>query len=257
MARDRDEVAEHSLARELRPGTWPDDRDLADRARPAHHGIGGTVDPGQQVIGGNGLGLHPGGHRPGPLLTGPARPGLLRAGPLRTGELKRRDVPDPLPGRGRLVRLRAGYPRDATAGDLFQGELPAEDKRREDHHLRDGVPALDVRGGIRLGQAGPLRRGQCLLVGGAVGHLGQDRVGGGVQHAAQAEWDGTGQALGQRGQHRRPRHDRGLGAERHPAAAGERGQLGAVPGNRPLVGGDHRYAAPERLPHVAQAWLGI
>jgi len=53
LARDRNEVSEHALARELRPGTRPDDRDLADRAGPAHHGVGDAVDPGQQVIGGD------------------------------------------------------------------------------------------------------------------------------------------------------------------------------------------------------------
>jgi hypothetical protein len=47
LARDRDEVAEHPLAGKLWPGTGPDDCDLAERVRPAHHGIGDAVDPGQ------------------------------------------------------------------------------------------------------------------------------------------------------------------------------------------------------------------
>jgi hypothetical protein len=36
-----------------------------------------------------------------------------------------------------------------------------------------------------------------------------------------------------------------------------RGKFRPVQGHRPLVGGDHRYSAPKRLPHVGQARLAI
>ena len=60
------------------------------------------------------------------------------------------------------------------AGDLLTAKLPAEDQRREDHHLRDRVMALDVGGWVRLGQAGALGLCQRFRIGQAVSHLGQD-----------------------------------------------------------------------------------
>ena len=77
---DCDDVAEHSLARQVRSGARSDDRDFSDRAGLAHQRVGGAVDAGQHVVGRHGLGLHAGGHG-----SGPARP----------RERKRRDVPAP------------------------------------------------------------------------------------------------------------------------------------------------------------------
>src|SRR5215471_1144800 len=72
---------------------------------------------------------------------------------------------------------------DAAAGDLLAPELPAEDQARQDHHLGDGVVALDVGGRVPFGQAGPLRLGQRVLIGPALGHPGEDEVHGGVEQA--------------------------------------------------------------------------
>ena len=65
------------------------------------------------------------------------------------------------------------------------------------------------------------------------------------------------QALGQRAEHRCSRHDRGPGTERRALTSGQRGKFRPVQGHRPLAGGDHRYPAAKRLPHVGQARLAI
>jgi hypothetical protein len=51
-ARDRDEVAEHALARELEPGSGAHDGDLPDRRRPADHGVVRPVDARERVVAG-------------------------------------------------------------------------------------------------------------------------------------------------------------------------------------------------------------
>jgi hypothetical protein len=46
LSRNRDDVAEYSLACEVRPSAGPNDHDLADRARLEDKGIGRAVDAG-------------------------------------------------------------------------------------------------------------------------------------------------------------------------------------------------------------------
>jgi hypothetical protein len=149
------------LASKLRSNSRTGDRDLADRAGLADHRIGDAADAGQRVASGEGFGLHAGGHG---------------SGAVRAGEPERRDVPQPSSRRYRLAGLLAGDTGDAPAVDLLATELPAKDQRREDHHLRDRVLALDVRGRVPLREPGALRLSKCVRIAEAVSHLGQDEV---------------------------------------------------------------------------------
>ena len=112
---DRDDVAEHPLACEMRSGARSGDRDLSNRAGVVHHGIGDAVDFRQRVIGVNDLRLHASGH--GPRAIWP-------------GERERRDVPDPLSSRCRLACFPASDAGDAEAGDLLAFELPETSAER-------------------------------------------------------------------------------------------------------------------------------
>ena len=140
-----------------------------------------------------------------------------------------------------MIDLRASDLRDTAAGDLLAPKLPAEDERRQDHHLRDGVVALDVRGWVALGQArppAPPRARPRRTLPSAI------RVRMKLAVALSSPRSGdryrTREAIDQRAEHRRSRHHGGLGAERDPAAARELGELDAVQRDRPLVRGDHR-----------------
>ena len=241
-ARDRDHVAEHAESRELRSGTRPGDRDLADRIGAADHGVRRALDVRERIVGADELGLHARADR--------SRPAGLR-------ELERRDVLDALPERSRALELRAGDAGDAAARDLVAPQLPAEHERRQDHHLRDGVVAVDVGAGITLGEAGPLCLRERLLVGRARRHPREDEVGGRVEQAAQAQRDRAREPVDERAEQRRARHDGRFGAERDTAAARELRELDAVQGDRPLVRRDHRDAAPERLAHVREPGLAV
>ena len=64
----------------------------------------------------------------------------------------------------RCFEVRGGHLRDAFSGDVGVEHGPAEPERREDRGLLGGVVALDVRGGIRLGEAAGDRLVQHFLV---------------------------------------------------------------------------------------------
>jgi hypothetical protein len=123
------------------------------RACLEHHGAGGAVDARQGIAVTDEPGLHAGRHA---------------ARSFWPGDAERRDVLDTAADRPRLGDLPAGDGGDAPHGDLPVAEPPAEDQARQDHHLRRGVVALDVRGRVPSGQAGPLRPGQRILIGPAV-----------------------------------------------------------------------------------------
>src|SRR5215216_7286739 len=110
-ARDRDQIAQHALARELGAGSGSDDRDLSDRRCAEDDCIGGPLDMGQRIVAANQLGLDASGHVPRSI---------------RFGELERRDVLEPRAGGFGLVDLRARGIGDCAAGDLLASELGAE-----------------------------------------------------------------------------------------------------------------------------------
>ena len=133
------------------------------------------------------------------------------------------------------VELRSSDADDPTAGDLFASKLPAEYKPGQDHQLRHGVMALDIRCRVALGQARRLRLGECVLVGAALIHPREDEVGSRIEQAPERHRDRSCETVDQRAKHRSAGHDGRLGAKRHPAAARQARELHAVQGDRPLV----------------------
>jgi hypothetical protein len=179
------------------------------------------------------------------------------AGSARLRELQRRDVLYARATRGGAVELRASDVHDAVAGDLLASQLPAEHEPRQDHQLRHGVVALDVGGGIALGQARRLRLGECVVVAGAFVHPREDEVGGGIQQTSEPYRDRSREPVDQRAENRRAGHDGRLGAERHAAAAGQARELDPARRDGPLVRRHDRDCAPERLEHVREAGLAV
>jgi hypothetical protein len=163
------------------------------------------------------------------MVTSPI--GLAR----QTTALVVRDVLESRPARGGAVELRSSDVRDPAARDLFASKLPAEYERRQDHHLGHRVMALDIGGRVALGQAGRLRLGECVVVGAAFIHPGEDEVGGRIEQTPERYRDRSRQTVDQRAEHRRAGHDGRLGAKRHPAPARQARELHSAQGDRPFV----------------------
>src|SRR5258708_6507285 len=100
----------------MRCGPFSDARSCETDWVLEDEGVGDAVDAGQRVAGGNGFGLHAGGH------------GSCAAW---AGERQCRDMPEPPSCRRCLEGLLAGDARDALACDLLAAQLPAEYQRGE------------------------------------------------------------------------------------------------------------------------------
>ena len=114
----------------------------------------------------------------------------------------------------------------------------AEGQPREDRHLRRGVAAGDVVGGVGLGVARALGLGERLVVGRAAGHLGEDEV----RRAVDDPVDALDRRCRERFlEHAHDRHgarDGRLEAQPHVVLARRLEQLLAVLGEQLLVGAD-------------------
>ncbi len=146
---------------------------------------------------------------------------------------------------------------DSAADHLLAAQLSAEDQTGEDHRLGHRIGAVDVSFDATLGEAGGLRFGQRVLVGAAVRHRREDEVAGRVEDPAQRGRPSSREALHERGQHRRSRHHRRLRSKRERVRARQLRELHPMKGDRPLVGGDHRHPASERLSHMGEARLAV
>ena len=121
--------------------------------------------------------------------------------------------------------------------------LAPERDRGDDRRLRAGVEALDVGGGVALGEPERLRLGQRgAVVGALLGHLGEDEVGGAVDDAHHAADRLAAQALAQRADQRDAAGDGGLEQQVDAGVVGGGVQLGADVGEQLLVRGDDRLA---------------
>ena len=176
---------------------------------------------------------------------------------VRFGELERRDVLEPRAGRCGLVEHRARDVGDPAAGDLLAPKLPAEDERRQDHQLRHRVVALDVRGRVTLGKARPLSLRERVLVGRALGHPGEDEVGGRVEQAAKPDRDRAREPIDERAEHRRSRHDGRFGRNATPRLRASSASSTPCSATGHLLDVTTGIRAPERLAHVREAGLAV
>jgi hypothetical protein len=127
----------------------------------------------------------------------------------------------------------------------------AKREPREDRHLRGGVRAADVVGGIGLREAQPLRLGERLLViAAAARHLREDEVRRAVDDAVDALDVRGGERFAQHAHDRDHACNGRLESQQHAALACQRPQLLAVAGEQLLVGGDHVLARAERAKHI-------
>ena len=137
---------------------------------------------------------------------------------------------------------------DPLAVHVAGDDARAERDRRDDRGLGRGVEALDVGGGVGLGEAEPLRLGERVGERRAgVGHAGEDVVGGAVDDAHHPADAVAGQRLAQRPDERDATAHRRLEEDVDAGALGGLEQLAAVGGDELLVGGDDRLAAHQRL----------
>ena len=141
----------------------------------------------------------------------------------------------------------AGDLGDALAVDVGGGDPGVEGQRGEDRRLGRGVEALDVGGRVGLGVAERLRLLERVgEAGAALGHPGEDVVGGAVDDAEHPADPVAGQRLAQRPQDRDRPGDRGLVVEVDAVLVGRVEQRRAVLGEQRLVGGDDRGAGLQR-----------
>ena len=122
----------------------------------------------------------------------------------------------------------------------------AERDAGDDGGLGAGVVALDVGGGIGLGEPERLGLGQRVGVRGArLRHPGEDVVGGAVDDAHHPGDALPHQRLAERPDDRDAARDGGLEEQVDPGALGGLEELGAVLGEQLLVAGDDRLAGLE------------
>ena len=116
--------------------------------------------------------------------------------------------------RARAGDVGSGDLGDALAVDVGRGDPGVERERREDRGLGGCVEPLDVGGRVGLGVAERLRLLEGVgEAGAALGHPGEDEVGGAVDDAEHPADPVAGQRLAQRPQHRDRAGDRGLVVE--------------------------------------------
>ena len=145
---------------------------------------------------------------------------------------------------------------DALAVHVAGDDARAERDRRDDRGLGRGVEALDVGGGVGLGEPERLRLRQRVGERRAgVGHVGEDVVGGAVDDAHHPADAVAGERLAQRADERDATADRRLEEDVDARALGGLEQLPPVGGDELLVGGDHRLAAHQRLDDEAAGGL--
>ena len=136
-------------------------------------------------------------------------------------------------------------PGDALAVDVGGGDPGAERDRGDDRALRRGIEALDVGGGIALGEAELLRFGERVVEAlTAVAHAREDEVGGAVHDAHHAADAVTRERLAQRAHERDATGDRRLEQEVDARAFGGLEQRAAVRPEQLLVRGDDGLARP-------------
>ena len=140
-----------------------------------------------------------------------------------------------------------GDRRDALVVDVGGRDGGAERDAGDDGGLGAGVVALDVGGGVGLGEAQALRLGQRVGVRRAsLGHAREDVVGGAVDDAHHPGDALADQRLAQRTDDRDAAGHGRLEEEVDPGALGGLEELGAVLGQQLLVPGDHGLARLER-----------
>ncbi len=181
--------------------------------------------------------------------------GLDSSGEARRGELERHELLDAGSLRTRCIDLRSTYVGDPAASDVIGSELVLEHQGREDHRLRHRVKTFDVRSRVALREPSRLCLGERLLVRGPLFHARQDEVGRRVENAAKRGRCRPGEAINERAQEGRSRHDGRLGPEGDAVRSRHLDQLQAVQGHRPLVRCHHRDPVPQRLAHVREARL--
>ena len=160
--------------------------------------------------------------------------------------LGRADELQPEPELARVLQVVAVQVLDAFVGHVVEVHRRAERQAREDRHLRRGVAAGDVVGGVGLGIADALGLGQRLRVGRAAGHLGEDEV----RRAVDDPVDALDRRRRQRFlEHAHDRHGARHGrleAQPHVVLARRLEQLLAVLGEQLLVRADHVPAGAHR-----------
>jgi hypothetical protein len=145
---------------------------------------------------------------------------------------------------------------DALVDDLVEVHGRGEGEAREDRHLRGGVAARDVVGGVGLRIAQLLGLAQRLLVRDAAArHLGEDVVGRAVDDPVDALDVRRGKRLLQDPDHGHDARDGALEAQLDAVLARARPQLLAVLGEQLLVRGDDVAAGAHRAQHEVAGGL--
>ena len=157
-----DQVADHGAGRGHHPGALPVEEDWSHRVPGEVYRVHGAVDVGQHVVPGHQGGMDPGLH-PMPVVPGNGQ--KFQAVAEFPGELQVQGV----------------KPADPLHRDGFQVQLGPVRQAHEDGQLVGGVDPFHVQGGIGFGEPVGLGLGQGLGIGGAaLGHLGEDVIGGAV-----------------------------------------------------------------------------
>jgi hypothetical protein len=187
------------LTGERRAGARPGDRDFSERLDLQPDRVRRPVYGNERVVGGEA----PRGHRGVPL------PGL------ELGEL-----PDHLASGQRRLELGRVEGGERPPGDVPDLELDTEDECREHHQLGHRVESVDIVPRIALRQTRLLRLGQRLRVAAPDRDPRADEVDGRIQNPAEPDRLGAAEPRGERSEHRRPRHHRGLDPKARPVSLG-------------------------------------
>ena len=149
-----------------------------------------------------------------------------------------------------LLHVFLGDARDALDGDVVNADARVEGQGRQDGALGGGVEALDVRGGVGLGETKVLRLLESILVAQPLGaHRVQDEVGRAVHDAHHGRDAVAGEGLAQAVNDGDGARDGRLVVEVGTVGRGGLVQLGTVRGQEGLVAGDDRDALVEGAQH--------
>ena len=140
--------------------------------------------------------------------------------------------------------------RDPRVRDIGELHMRVEGDRRENRHLRGGVGAGNVVGGIGFRIAALLRVGERLVVALAAFHLGEHEVGRAVHDAEDAVDVGDDERLAQHLDHGNRRADTCLEAQLDARLRRGRKQLRTATRDELLVRGHDALAALQQLQYV-------
>ncbi len=217
----------------VRPPWICDDRDFSQEIGVEDERVRQTPEPGQEI-----------------LLRQLFEPDRRPAAPAG-----RRHQAQPRAARLRAARAGGAIRVETGPLDVVRRDPRIEEHVRQSGGLRRGIPAVDVQGRIRLGDAfglHPRKRGRELL---AVFERGQDVIRRAVHDAAKAADLHRGQRFAHEVEDRNPVHHGAFEQERHAVRPRDVRQVPERERHRPFVGGDDVTAGLERGTDVVDRGL--